>query len=102
MHQGFEYPRSHNPTRQALEACIADLEGGGTGLALASGMSAIVTVLEILDTGERVIAMDDLYGGTYRLFQNVRKRSASLEFSFADLSDNAQLEASLQPDTKMI
>ena len=102
VHQGFEYSRSHNPTRQALEVCIADLEGGGTGPAFASGMSAIATVLEILDAGDHVIAMDDLYGGTYRLFENVRKRSAGLEFSFADLSDSGQLEASLQPNTKMI
>ncbi len=101
-HKGFEYSRSHNPTRQALEACIADLEGGAAGFAFASGMSATATVLEILDCGDHVIAMDDLYGGTYRLFENVRKRSAGLEFTFADLSDLRSLEASLQDNTRMI
>jgi cystathionine gamma-lyase len=102
VHQGYEYSRSHNPTRKALEDCIAALENGSTGYAFASGMSATATVLELLDSGDHVIAMDDLYGGTYRLFENVRKRSAGLEFTFANLSNLEVLETSLQDNTKMI
>ena len=102
VHKGYEYSRSHNPTRKALEDCIAALENGSGGFAFASGMAATATVLEMLDSGEHVIAMDDLYGGTYRLFENVRKRSAGLEFTFANLSDLDKLEASLQENTKMI
>ena len=102
VHKGFEYSRTHNPTRRVLEACIAELESGGEGFAFASGMSAIATVLEVLNTGDHVIAMDDLYGGTYRLFENVRKRSAGLDFSFFDLSDLRQLERALTNSTKMI
>ena len=102
VHKGYDYSRSINPTRKALEACIADLEGSNFGYAFASGMSASATVLEILSSGDHVIAMDDLYGGTYRLFENVRKRSAGLDFTFCDLSDGKALEASLKPNTKMI
>ena len=102
VHKGYEYSRSHNPTRKALEDCIAALENGSGGFAFASGMAATATVLEMLDSGDHVIAMDDLYGGTYRLFENVRKRSAGLEFTFANLSDLDKLEASLQENTKMI
>ena len=102
VHKGFEYSRTHNPTRSALENCIAELESGGEGFAFSSGMSAIATVMEILDTGDHVISMDDLYGGTYRLFENVRKRSAGLNFSFCDLSDSNQLEKKLTNSTKMI
>ena len=102
VHKGYDYSRSINPTRKALEACIADLEGSNFGYAFASGMSASATVLEILSSGDHVIAMDDLYGGTYRLFENVRKRSANLDFTFCDLSDGKALEASLKPNTKMI
>ena len=102
VHQGYEYSRSHNPTRKALEDCIAALENGSAGYAFASGMSATATVLELLDSGDHVIAMDDLYGGTYRLFENVRKRSAGLEFTFANLSDLDNLESALQDNTKMI
>ena len=102
VHKGYDYSRSTNPTRKALEACIADLEGSNFGYAFASGMSASATVLEILSSGDHVIAMDDLYGGTYRLFENVRKRSAGLDFTFCDLSDGKALEASLKPNTKMI
>ena len=101
-HKGFEYSRSHNPTRFALEDCVADLENGAAGLAFASGLAAMGTILELLDSGDHVIAMDDLYGGSYRLFENVRRRSAGLEFSFVDLSDPANLEAALTPKTKMI
>ena len=102
VHEGYEYSRSHNPTRKALEDCIAALENGSGGFAFASGMATTATVLEMLDSGDHVIAMDDLYGGTYRLFENVRKRSAGLEFTFANLSDLDKLEASLQENTKMI
>ena len=102
VHKGYEYSRSHNPTRKALEDCIAALENGSVGYAFASGMAATATVLELLDSGDHVIAMDDLYGGTYRLFENVRKRSAGLDFTFANLSDLDNLESSLQENTKMI
>jgi cystathionine gamma-lyase len=101
VHKGYEYSRSHNPTRKALEDCVAALENGSGGFAFSSGMGATATVLEMLDSGDHVIAMDDLYGGTYRLFENVRKRSAGLEFTFANLSDLDNLEASLQENTKM-
>lgn len=101
-HKGYEYSRSHNPTRFAYERSVAALEQGRKGYAFASGMAAISTTLEILDHGSHVIAMDDLYGGTFRLFDKVRKRSAGLEFSFADLSNPANLNALLQPNTRMI
>ena len=102
VHKGYDYSRSVNPTRKALEACIADLEGSSFGYAFASGMAARATVLELLDSGDHVIAMDDLYGGTYRLFENVRKRSAGLNFTFCDLSDLDTLEDSLNEKTRMI
>jgi len=102
VHKGYDYSRSINPTRKALETCIAELEGGLAGFAFSSGMAATSTVLEILNTGDHVIAMDDLYGGTYRLFENVRKRSAGLEFTFTDLSNFSNLETALRPNTKMI
>jgi len=102
VHKGYDYSRSVNPTRKALESCIADLEGSNYGFAFASGMSASATVLELLNSGDHVIAMDDLYGGTYRLFENVRKRSAGLEFTFCDLSDLNTLETSINQNTKMI
>ncbi len=102
VHQGFEYSRSHNPTRFAWERCIADLEGGTRGFAFASGLAATSTILELLDSGSHVVVMDDVYGGTYRLFERVRKRSAGLDFSFIDLNDEAALTAALKPNTKMI
>jgi cystathionine gamma-lyase len=101
-HQGFEYSRSHNPTRFAYERCIAALEGGTRGYAFASGMAATSTVLELLDSGSHVIAMDDVYGGTYRLFERVRRRSAGLDFSWVDLSDAAAFEVAIRPNTKMV
>ncbi|MCK9366943.1 MAG: PLP-dependent aspartate aminotransferase family protein [Metallibacterium scheffleri] len=101
-HQGYEYSRTHNPTRFAYERCVADLEGGVAGFAFASGLAAASTVLELLDSGSHVIAMDDLYGGTYRLFERVRRRSAGLDFSFIDLNDGAALKAALKPNTRMI
>jgi len=101
-HSGFEYSRSQNPTRFAYERCVAALEQGTRGFAFASGMAATSTILELVDSGDHVIAMDDLYGGTFRLFDKVRKRSAGVEFSFVDLSDIAQLKEAIKPNTKMI
>src|SRR5688572_8257355 len=86
VHQGFEYSRTHNPTRFAYERCVAALEGGTRGFAFASGMAATSTVLELLDSGSHVVAMDDIYGGSFRLFERVRRRSAGLDFSFVDLT----------------
>lgn len=102
VHQGYEYSRTQNPTRMAWERCLADLEGGRHGFAFASGMAAIATILELLDAGSHVVAMDDLYGGSGRLFNRVRTRSAGLGFSYADLSQPGALEASLQDDTRMV
>jgi cystathionine gamma-lyase len=101
-HKGFEYSRSHNPTRFAFERAVADLESGAAGFAFASGLAAISTVLELLDSGDHVIASDDLYGGTFRLLERVRKRSAGLEVSFVDLADVAAIEAAIRPNTKLI
>jgi cystathionine gamma-lyase len=102
VHQGYEYSRSHNPTRFAYERCVAALEGGKQGYAFASGLAATSTVLDALDSGSHVICMDDVYGGTYRLFERVRRRSAGLDFSFVDLNDMAALEAAVKPSTRMI
>jgi cystathionine gamma-lyase len=102
VHQGYEYSRTQNPTRMAYERCVADLEGGTRGYAFASGLAAAGTVLDLLDTGSHVIAMDDLYGGSYRLFERVRRRSAGLDFSFIDLNDAAACKAALKPNTRMI
>lgn len=101
-HQGFEYSRSHNPTRFAYERCVAALEGGTRGFAFASGLAATSTILELLDAGSHVVAMDDVYGGTYRLFERVRRRSAGLDFSWVDLTDPAAFEAALRPETRMV
>ena len=102
VHQGFEYSRTHNPTRFAYERCVAALEGGSRGFAFASGMAATSTLLELLDSGDHVIAMDDIYGGTYRLFERVRRRTANLDFSFVDLTDLAAFEAAIRPGTKLV
>jgi cystathionine gamma-lyase len=102
VHKGYEYSRTQNPTRMAYERCVADLEGGRQGYAFASGLAAASTVLDLLDSGSHVIAMDDLYGGTYRLFERVRRRSAGLDFTFLDLNDAAALKAALKPNTRMI
>ena len=102
VHKGYEYSRTQNPTRMAYERCVADLEGGRQGYAFGSGLAAAATVLDLLDSGSHVIAMDDLYGGTYRLFERVRRRSAGLDFSFIDLNDTAALKAALKPNTRMI
>lgn len=102
VHKGYEYSRTQNPTRMAYERCVAALEGGVAGFAFASGLAAAATVLDMLDSGSHVIAMDDLYGGSYRLFERVRRRSAGLDFSFVDLNDTQALKAALKPNTKMI
>ncbi len=102
VHKGYEYSRTQNPTRMAFERCIADLEGGTQGFAFASGMAATATLLELVDSGSHVVAMDDLYGGSFRLFERVRRRSAGLDFTFADLSDPKAAAAAIRPDTRMI
>jgi cystathionine gamma-lyase len=102
VHQGYEYSRSHNPTRFAYERCVAALEGGRNGYAFASGLAATSTILELLDSGSHVVAMDDVYGGTYRLFERVRRRSAGLDFSWVDLSDLEAFEAVIRPNTRMV
>ncbi len=102
VHQGFEYSRTHNPTRFAWERCVAALEGGSRGFAFASGLAATATLLDLLDSGDHVVAMDDLYGGSYRLFERVRRRSAGLDFSYVDLTDPAALEAAIRPETKLV
>jgi len=102
VHKGYEYSRTQNPTRMAYERCIADLEGGTQGYAFGSGLGGASTVLDLLDSGSHVIAMNDLYGGTYRLFERVRRRSAGLDFTFVDLNDATALKAALKPNTRMI
>lgn len=102
VHKGFEYSRSHNPTRFAWERAVANLESGKHGYAFASGMAATSTIMEVLNSGDHVIAMDDLYGGTFRLFDKVRGRSAGLQFSYVDLTDQAAVLAAIRPNTKMI
>lgn len=102
VHKGFEYSRSHNPTRFAWERAVASLESGTKGYAFASGMAATSTIMEVLNSGDHVIAMDDLYGGTFRLFDKVRGRSAGLQFSYVDLTDQAAVLAAIRPNTKMI
>jgi len=101
-HQGLDYGRSHNPTRWAYERCVADLEGATHGFAFASGMAATSTVLELLDAGSHVVALDDLYGGTRRVFERVRRRSAGLAFTYSGLATREDLVAALRPETKMI
>ncbi|MDE2235344.1 MAG: cystathionine gamma-synthase [Gammaproteobacteria bacterium] len=101
-HRGYEYSRTQNPTRMAYERCVANLESGARGFAFASGMAATATMLDMLDSGSHVIAMNDLYGGTYRLFERVRKRSSGLAFSFVDLSDYKALEAAIRPETRLL
>ncbi|MFQ6346425.1 cystathionine gamma-synthase [Pseudomonas sp. R11F] len=102
VHQGFDYGRSHNPTRFALERCVADLEGGSQAFAFASGLAAISTVLELLDAGAHIVSGNDLYGGTFRLFDKVRQRSAGHTFSYVDLSNAVAFETALQANTRMV
>jgi cystathionine gamma-lyase len=102
VHQGYEYSRTRNPTRDALQASLASLEGGAAGFAFASGMAATATLLELLDAGAHIVAMHDLYGGSYRLLENVRKRSAGHRVSFVDLSKPGALESAILPDTRLV
>ena len=101
-HKGYDYARSINPTRLAYERCVADLENGQRGFAFASGLAGMATVLELLDSGSHVIASDDLYGGTFRLFERVRSKSANLEFTFLDLSDPSALKKAIRTNTRMV
>ncbi len=101
-HKGYDYARTRNPTRDALEACLAALEGGRAGFAFASGMAATGTVLELLDSGSHVVAMNDLYGGSYRILERVRKRSANITASFVDLTAVENFEKAIRPETKMV
>lgn len=102
IHQGYEYSRSQNPTRAAFEACIASLESGTRGFAFASGMAAVNTLVDVLDSGAHVVAMDDLYGGSFRLFDKVKTRTANLNFSFVDMANLDTIEAAIRPETRMI
>ncbi len=101
VNKGYDYGRSQNPTRFAFERCVADLEDGKAAFAFASGLAAIATTLELLDHGAHVVVCDDLYGGSYRLFENVRRRTANLDFSYVDASDLAVLESAIRPATRM-
>jgi len=102
VHKGYEYSRSQNPTREALERCVADLEGGQRGYAFASGLAGMSTVLELLDAGSHIVASDDLYGGSFRLFERVRRRSAGHDITFIDMTDPAAVRAAIRPNTRMI
>jgi cystathionine gamma-lyase len=102
VHKGYDYARTKNPTRMAFERCIADLEGGTAAFAFASGIAAIATTLDCLDAGSHIIAVDDLYGGSRRLFERVRRRSAGLEFTYLDLTDLAVIEPAIRPNTRLI
>ncbi|HEX6138654.1 MAG TPA: PLP-dependent aspartate aminotransferase family protein [Casimicrobiaceae bacterium] len=102
VHKGYEYARTQNPTRMAFERCVADLEGGHHGFAFASGLAASATLLELLPAGSHVVALDDLYGGTYRLFEGVRRRSADLAVTFIDMTERTRVEAAIRPNTRLI
>lgn len=102
QHKGYEYSRTKNPTRFAYEQCVASLESGNYGYAFASGMAAIATTLEILNPGDHVLVCDDVYGGTYRLFDKVRNRSAGLKVSFIDMTNIDNIEKNIRPETKLI
>ena len=102
VHKGYDYARTANPTRGAWERCIADLESGTQGFAFASGMAATSTLLELIDAGSHIVAMNDLYGGTFRVFERVRRRSANLDISFVDLTQQANLLKAVRPQTRMI
>jgi cystathionine gamma-lyase len=102
VHTGYEYARTQNPTRMIFERCLADLESGRHGFAFASGLAAMGTVLELLDAGSHVVAIDDMYGGSWRLFERVRKRSAGLRLDYVDPARPEAMEAALRPDTRTI
>lgn len=100
-HKGFEYARTKNPTRSALESCIASLEGGSHGVGFASGMAAITTLAMLFSAGDHTIVSDNTYGGTFRVFDKVMRR-LGLEFSYVDTSDPELVRAAMRPTTKMI
>ena len=102
VHQGYEYSRTQNPTRFAYERCVADLEGGSRGYAFASGLAATATLLDSLRPGDHVVASDDMYGGSYRLFAKVREKSAGLKFSYVDMREPRNIEAAIRPETRLI
>lgn len=102
VHKGLDYGRSHNPTRWALERCVADIESGSAAFAFASGLAAISAVLELLPAGSHVVAGDDMYGGTYRLFERVRRKSAGHTFTYVNLADPLALAAALTPETRLV
>jgi cystathionine beta-lyase/cystathionine gamma-synthase len=102
QHKGYEYSRTGNPTRTALEECVASLEGGEYGLAFASGLAATVATMSLLAPGDHVVAGDDLYGGTYRLFDKVLPRTGGLEFTYADTTDPKSVENALRPETRLL
>jgi cystathionine gamma-lyase len=102
QHKGYEYSRTANPTRTALEECVAALEGGEYGLAFASGLAATVATMSLLSSGDHVVAGDDLYGGTYRLFDKVLARTGGIEFTYADTTDPGAVEKALRPETKLV
>ena len=101
-HKGYDYSRSINPTRLAYEKCVADLESGTRGFAFASGLAAMSTVLDLLESGSHIVVSDDLYGGTFRLFDKVRKQSAGLEFTYVDLTDASRFEKAIKKNTRMV
>src|SRR5256714_3368510 len=102
VHKGYDYARSINPTRSAYERCVADLEGGTRAWAFASGLAAMSTALETIDSGSHVVVSDDLYGGNFRLFGRVRRRSANLDFTFIDMNNAQTLESAMRPNTRMV
>ena len=102
VHKGFEYARTQNPTRMALERCIADLEGGTAGFAFASGMAATATIVDCLEKDSHIIVGDDVYGGTRRLFDKVRRQSAGIETTYVDLTDVEALTAAIGPNTRLV
>src|SRR5260370_9025418 len=101
-HKGYDYSRSINPTRSAYERCVADLESGTRGWAFASGLAATATALEALESGSHIVVSDDVYGGTFRLFERVRRRSANLDFNFFDFTDAKNLQREIQSNKRVV
>ncbi len=101
VHKGYEYSRSHNPTRKAFEDCIASLESGTFGYAFSSGLSATVVLLQLFQAGDHVVAGDDMYGGTFRLFDKIYRKNG-FEFTYADLTNLDNFEKACTPKTKLL